>query len=302
MKEKILKITKKLFFLPPVPTLVIAIPSFAFVIVVLAGRIKSPVLEYIAYLLSAYAFVISVTGIFKIVSFIRNGFTEQSFIKRLCSITIVDKLIHENTFRTEIGLYMGFGINVVYVIFKTSMGIYYRSAWFISLGVYYLALASMRFLLIHYIRFRKQDSDIKDELRRYRMCGCLLFLINVALAGITILAVKKNAGFSYPGYLVYVMAMYAFYSVVTAVINLVKYRKYGSPVLSAAKVINMSTALVSIFSLETAMLAQFGGENSESFRLVMTSLTGIGVSLIVLGMAVFMIVRANSLLRNSTAD
>ena len=64
----------------------------------------------------------------------------------------------------------------------------------------------------------------------------------------------------------------------------------------------MSTALVSIFSLETAMLAQFGGENSESFRLVMTSLTGIGVSLIVLGMAVFMIVRANSLLRNSTAD
>ena len=78
------------------------------------------------------------------------------------------------------------------------------------------------------------------------MCGCMLFVINAALAGITILAVKKNAGFTYPGYLIYVMAMYAFYSVITAVINLVKYRKYGSPVTSAAKVINMSAALFMI--------------------------------------------------------
>ena len=120
----------------------------------------------------------------------------------------------------------------------------------------------------------------------------MLFVINAALAGITILAVKKNAGFTYPGYLIYVMAMYAFYSVITAVINLVKYRKYGSPVMSAAKVINMSAALVSMFSLETAMLAQFGGKDTENFRFIMTSLTGAGVSLIVLGMALFMIIHS----------
>lgn len=292
MKQKISKIVKRIFFLPPVLTLIIAIPSFVFVIAALTGQLTSPVLTYMAYVLSAYALIISVTGITKIVNFIRNGFREHPFIKMLLAIPAVEKFVNESMFRTEIALYPGFCINAVYAIFKTSMGICYRSAWFISLGVYYLTLAVMRFLLIHYMRFKKQKADKNEELRRYRMCGCMLFVINAALAGITILAVKKNAGFTYPGYLIYVMAMYTFYSVITAVINLVKYRKYGSPVMSAAKVINMSAALVSMFSLETAMLAQFGAKDTENFRFIMTSLTGAGVSLIVLGMAVFMMIRS----------
>lgn len=90
---------------------------------------------------AVYALVISVTGISKIVIFARNGVS------------------------TEIALYPGFCINVLYVIFKTATGIYYRSAWFISLGVYYMALAIMRFLLIHYIRFKKGTSDKNDEWR-----------------------------------------------------------------------------------------------------------------------------------------
>ena len=129
-----------------------------------------------------------------------------------------------------------------------------------------------------------------------------MFLINAAFVGLTILAVKKNEGFTYPGYLIYIMAIYAFYSVITAVINLIKYRKYGSPILSAAKVIHMSTALVSLFSLETAMLAQFGKENTEHFRAMMTALTGAGVSLIVVGMAVFMIIRATIVIKRNTED
>lgn len=302
MKEKIIRIIKRICFLPLISTFIIALPSFAFLIASLTGKIHNSVLNDIVYLLSAYALVISVTGISKIVNFVRNGVGEHPFMKWLLSVPIVEKLIHENRFRTEIALYPGFCINVLYVIFKTATGIYYRSAWFLSLGVYYLALAIMRFLLIHYIRLKKQTSDENDELRRYRMCGYMLFLINIALTGITILAVKKNAGFTYSGYLIYVMAMYAFYSVITAVMNLVKYRKYGSPILSAAKVINMSTALVSIFSLETAMLAQFGGENTEHFRVMMTALTGAGVSLIVLGMAVFMIVRSGVLIKRNTED
>ena len=76
---------------------------------------------------AAYALVISVTGISKIVVFARNGVSEHSFMKRLLSVPIVEKLLHENRFRTEIALYPGFCINVLYVIFKTATGIYYRS-------------------------------------------------------------------------------------------------------------------------------------------------------------------------------
>ena len=48
MKNRIIEIIKRIFCLPPVPTLIIAIPSFVFVIAALAGQVTSPVLEYIA--------------------------------------------------------------------------------------------------------------------------------------------------------------------------------------------------------------------------------------------------------------
>lgn len=76
---------------------------------------------------AAYALVISVTAILKIINFVRNGVSEHPFMKWLLSVPIVKKMIHENQFRTEIALYLGFCINILYVIFKTATGIYYRS-------------------------------------------------------------------------------------------------------------------------------------------------------------------------------
>ena len=78
------------------------------------------------------------------------------------------------------------------------------------------------------------------------------------------------------------MALYAFYSIITAVINVVKFWKYRNLIMSAAKVISPTAELVSMLSLETAMIAQFGSDDS-AFRQIMTSATGAGVCLIVLG-------------------
>ena len=78
---------------------------------------------------------------------------------------------------------------------------------------------------------------------------------------------------------------------------MIKFRKYESPVLSAAKAISLAAALVSILSLETAMLAQFGSEDDPLFRKVMTGTTGGGVCVIVLGMALFMIIKSSRQLK-----
>ena len=48
------------------------------------------------------------------------------------------------------------------------------------------------------------------------------------------------------------------YITITSVVHVVRYRRYNSPVMSAAKRINLVAALVSMLSLETAMLARFG--------------------------------------------
>ena len=73
------------------------------------------------------------------------------------------------------------------------------------------------------------ERDRAAEWRRYRLCGVMLVLMNVALAGVVVLVVHQNGSFHYAGYLIYAMALYTFYITIMAVVNLVRYRKYQQP-------------------------------------------------------------------------
>ncbi|MDE6387225.1 MAG: hypothetical protein K2L82_05375 [Lachnospiraceae bacterium] len=293
--RKSMKIVRRVFFLPPIPTLLISIPSYALVIYALTEKNAEPAIAYASYLLSAYALIITITGTVGILRFAQRGIAEHPLVRRMLDIPLVERYLREDTFRAETALYQGFLINLLYVGIKMFAGVLYKSVWFITLAFYYILLAVMRASLLHYVRNVKKDKA--SEWRRYRLCGMLLMFMNVALAGIIVLVVHQNSGFEYPGMLIYVMAMYAFYATITAVRNVVKFSRYGSPVLPAAKVINLTAALVSMLSLETAMLSRFGAADDPIFRQIMTASTGAGISMIVLGMAVFMIVRSTKQLK-----
>lgn len=293
--QKMIAILKKIFQLPPIPAIMISVPSFVLVIYVLANNMENTAISYVAYMLSAYAMVVTITGVAEVIRLIRNGIENHPFVKKALGIPLFDKYLKEAAFRTETSLYLGLFINLLYVALKLGSGIYYRSIWFGSLAVYYFLLAVMRFSLLHHVRSRRDDGI--SQWKRYRFCGIVLLFMNQALAAIVVIVVKQNKGFEYAGSLIYAMALYAFYAVITSVINVVKFKKYGSPVLSAAKVINLTAALVSMLSLETAMLAQFG-EDDVMFRQIMTSATGAGVCAIVLGMAVFMIAKSTKVIKN----
>ena len=288
--QSIKKIFRKIFFLPPIPTLLISVPSYGLVIYALADKDVDPALAYASYLLSAYALILTVTGITGAVRFMRREIREHPLVRKMLGIPLVVRYLKEDRFRAEAALYQGFFINLFYAGVKMFSGIRYKSVWFTMLAVYYILLAIMRFSLLHQVR--KSNKNKISEWRRYRLCGIVLLWMNLALAGIVVLVVHQNSGFEYPGMLIYIMAMYAFYAVSAAVWNVIKFRKYGSPVLSAAKVISLTAAMVSMLSLETAMLTQFGAAGDENFRRIMTASTGAGVCTIVLGMAVYMMIHA----------
>ena len=58
------------------------------------------------------------------------------------------------------------------------------------------------------------------------------------MTGMTVLMARTNSGFSYPGSILYLSALYTFYAVAVSIVDLVKFRRLGSPILSAAKVLN----------------------------------------------------------------
>lgn len=293
------KFAKKFFFLPPRLTLLIAVPSFTFVFVMLGMGGGHSILSYASYLLSAYALVITVTGMKELVRAVRQSVDRMPLLKKIRGIPVGARYLDDPVFRAEVSLYAGLFINLLYVAVKLASGIYYRSLWFIALSAYYVFLSLMRFLLLHHVRRSAFGKEYESELRRYRLCGEMLLALNLALSVIVTLVVVRNQGFEYGGYLIYVMALYTFYTTITSVINVIRFRKYQSPVLSAAKAINLTAALVSMLSLETAMISEFGTENDPTFRRAMTAATGFVVCAFVLSMAVYMIVRANTQLRKA---
>lgn len=285
------RILKKLFFLPPLPTIFLSVPSFVFVFYVLAMEIEG-FAAYVSYGLSAYAMVITTTGVIRLVQVIRGGIDKHPLVKKLQSHPLGSRYIADAAFRAEVSLYPSLVINMLYAAVKMVSGILYGSVWFISLAVYYILLAVMRFLLLTSARKKHGKTDQITEFRRYRTCGILLAFMDFALSGIVLFIVRQDGGYDYPGVLIYVMAMYTFYAVITAVVNIIKFRKHGSPILSAAKAINLTAALVSMLALETAMLNQFGSNDDPLFRRIMTAATGAVVCGFVLAMAIYMIVHA----------
>jgi len=94
----------------------------------------------------------------------------------------------------------------------------------------------------------EQGQELRQELREYRTTALFLFAQDLALSGVVIQIVRYGYGSNYPGNLIDVAAFHAFYSLTLAIINIVRYRRFHSPVLSAAKAVTLTTALVSMLT------------------------------------------------------
>lgn len=264
-----------------------------FLIFVFANGYENSWIAYPIYVFSAYAFTILCA---RVIWWLKYARGKVAII--IAKQTILNRYATDDSFRLKISLYFSFGINALYAVLKFLYGFCLRSVWFGTLAVYYFLLAVMRFALLRHLERKDFGANRRIEWKWYLFCGIVLLFMNIALAGVVILVVYKNEGFEYVGYFIYVMAMYAFCNIVTAVRNMIKYRKHLSPVMSAAKVINFAAALVSMLSLETAMLTQFNDNaNPESFRQIMTACTGGGVCGIIFFTAVYMIFHAKKELK-----
>lgn len=282
--ERFKKIANRILF-PHLALVIISVPvTVVLLIHTFLYEEETSLLAYASYLISAYSLVIVCARLIKMPKAgFRNALHRNQYIHRYLT---------DVPFKTHVSLYLSLGLNLLFAAMNLFFGAYYGSVWYGTLAVYYILLAVMRFLLLRHVDWKKIGKKPALELRQYRLCGVILMPMTIALLGVVALVVLDNEGFNYAGYLIYVVAIYAFYNVVSAARDLIVYNRYKSPVMSAAKAIKLAAALTSMLSLETAMLAQFGGESSQLFRQLMTGLTGSGVCLIVLVTAGVMIVKS----------
>ncbi len=193
------------------------------------------------------------------------------------------------------GLYFGFCFNIVYAVFKLATGIIYKSVWFGAVALYYILLCTIKFLLIRTdLRLKNQMNKKSVRIKAlisYKRCGKLLMLLNLSMAVIVIIIIKYDKVALYSGYIIWIFGGYTLYRVITAIIDARRIRHIDDPLLSASKSLNMSVAMMSMFSLQTALLDRFC--NDSVLRRTLNSIVGFAVCIIVIIIAVTMIVRAN---------
>lgn len=230
-------------------------------------------------------------------SAVRKSIETFPRIKQIMSHPLGERLIKDMEFRTGMLLRAGFVVNLLYCVLQVILGIFYRSLWAGALAVFHLLLASMRFQLLKVRNGRRENQNIAAQWKKYRFCGITLLCMTPFFASILILVVHKNGGGKYLGPVIYLMAIYTFVTVILAANSVVKFRKCHKPILSAAKVINLTKALVSMLSLETAILTRYDRMDTPIFRQGLMGTAGGAVCLFVMGVAVYMSVHGTKQLK-----
>ena len=132
---------------------------------------------------------------------------------------------------------------------------------------------------------------MREELLKYRACGAVFLLMNLALALIVFFMVYWNRTFEHHMITAIAMAAYTFTTFTVGIINVIKYKKYNSPVFSASKAISLAAALVSMLTLGSTMLTTFrDGTMTEMGEKLMLGSIGGGVSILIVATAIYMIV------------
>ena len=291
------KLGTKLLFPPLWVILLLTAVSTASLVLVFVRGWGSLWIAYVIYVLAFYTLSLVCIACWKTLPGYYKAARGKVYENKYANRYLTDA-----AFKTHVNLYRSLAINLIYVVINAVSSILFSTAWFAIFAVYYATMAIMRFLLVRYVSKNRIGSNRLKELQCSRLCACVLMTVNLVLSGAVLMMVYHHRGFDYQGILIYVMAMYTFYTTTTAIIDLIKYRRYNSPIMSMSKVIKMAAALVSMLSLETAMFSQFGGDMAPEHQRIMIMLTGAGVSIIVVAMAIYMIVRSTKEIRAAKTE
>ena len=262
--------------------------SVAFLVLSLIYLGTESILAILSYLLAFYVLLVICFRMPRIITFFKTFKRENKYMQKWFSD------VH---LRMNVSLYGSLIWNIAFAIFQLVLGFYHKSFWFYTMFAYYVMLGVMRFFLVKHTRKYKANEETTIEVKKSILCGYLLIAMNLALAVIVFFMVYWNRTFYHHMITTIALAAYTFFTFTFAIINLVKYRKYKSPIYSSAKTISLIAGAVSMLTLETTMLTTFGANESPLFSQIMLSLTGVAVIGFAITMAIIMIVKGNRQLK-----
>lgn len=264
---------------PPPVVVALAVPAIGVLMawVFLLDNEGHP-LSYGAYMLSAYLLVVLCAWAVR--HFPRKGLRALAAKSR-----VAGRAMDDADYRRRLFVSFGVFVDVLWAAVNLIGGVLAPSVWLITLGAFYLLCAIMRAAVFRHIG-SLDAGKTKQVAVVERLCGVLLLLSVFVLSGIVCLVMKGEGGFAYEGYLVYAVAAFAFYSLIVSIVNYARLRRHEDRLVIMNCRINLAVALVSIFALEVAMLAQFSTASDADLNFFAPIATGTVIALVIAAMGI----------------
>lgn len=243
---------------------------------------------------------------------------KQKIIENLKKHKFTNSMLSNYGYRTIIFSIFSMILNVAYVTFVGVLAIMTKSAWYISITAYYLVLILMKSLVIYSKYTERKNKKIenisthneiivsnngfdstKQAAKTYRFCGIMFLFLTIALSGIIVLIYTSNMYFEYAGLLIYAVAAFTFYKLGFSIYNILKARKQDDLYVQSIRNVNLASALVSIIVLQVALFQAFSPSLNTS---VANGLTAGAISLVILALGIFMIVKSNLIIKQKEKE
>jgi len=268
------KLEKFKKFIFPHPIIIFILFGFSLIslIYVFLYKLEMHPIAYVLYMIAFYTLVVVCVRIPGIVRWVK----EKLHANKYTDLYLTDKDL-----RVRISMYRGLLISFIFATFKIILGFVYNSSWLFAMAGYNTILSLMRFIVI----FRSQKKGLsemeerKRGLRSYQVCGWLVMVLNIAVSVVMFMVIVQKQTIEYHMIVTIGLAAFTFYCFTMAIINMVKYRDRKNPVYAAIKRIDMVKAIVSIFTLQVAMLTTFHGQGEALDVGLMNVLTGFAVTI-----------------------
>lgn len=197
-------------------------------------------------------------------------------------------LMENVRFRAGVAVTWSFLLNLLYGIFEGTLAILSQSLWYGALGGYHLCLGIMRFrLVLHEQPFQETKEPKHPAHHRgvYKSTGTVLLLLSVLMAVAVAEMITSPA--TYAGVMLFGVTAYVTLKFVLSIRRFLHAKRQNSPTLKAIRSIGIADALMSLFSLQTALLSAFYFDAAR--RNTLSGIAGGTVCMVVASMAILML-------------
>ncbi len=211
-------------------------------------------------------------------------------------------MIESFSFNFVLKTFVSFFINIAFVFYNMVLSLINLSLWHGLATGYYLILSVLRLILIYgeiSTSFKNANNETKTNIKKlkiYRNCGFVLLLLELALIPLITVLIRGGKPGVYTLSNVIIIAIYTFYKIIAAIVNVIRAIKSSDRIMRAFRNINLCDALFSLLSLEVSMLELFLGVSDE-FTIRMSSISGFVVIAITAIIALYMQIKASADIR-----